>query len=629
MSGSNQSNAQASAGKAPADFAQMGFRQGPGPHQGAAPKVRTKDAKGTLRRIGRYLRLQRGALWTVVVCTVLTSGLQLLGPYIMGTLIDDYIVPHRGDGFARTGLLLLGVYALGAAFTWVQQYAASSLSQHTVRDMRKDLFGHYQRLPVRFFDDKTHGELMSRATNDISNVSNTLNQTVVQLIASVLMLAGSVVMMLTLSGWMTLVTMVTVPLVAFMTKRITSYTRRYFSEQQRHLGDVNGFVQESISGLKVVKAFGREERSLAQFREMNERLRAVGVKAQSLSGSMGPLMNAMRNLSFVVIAAFGGIFAYHGLITVGIIVSFLGYANLFSQPLNQLANQYNLFQSAIAGAERVFEVLDEEPETGEGSAEPADRPIRGEVAFDGVHFAYKPGVPVLKDLNLRASPGQTIALVGPTGAGKTTIINLLTRFYDIQAGRIAIDGEDIGRFGKQALRRRIGLVLQDAYVFSGTVRDNIRYGRLDATDREVEAAARLANADAFIRKLPHGYETRLSAEGGNLSQGQRQLLTIARAVLADPAILILDEATSSVDTRTELQIQEAMKTLMQGRTSFVIAHRLSTIREADDILFIRGGEVAERGTHDELLRRGGHYAELYRSQFAQEAEASGGRGEAT
>ncbi|RTE09977.1 ABC transporter ATP-binding protein [Paenibacillus whitsoniae] len=605
------------ANKAQAHFEQMGFRPGQGPHHGAVPKVRSKNTKETLLRIWGYLKQQRQALVIVIVCTALTSGLSLLGPYLIGKIIDNHIMPHRLNGLLRMGWLLFGVYVLGAMFTWIQQYVASSLSQHTVREMREDLFQQYQRLPIQFFDQQRHGELMSRATNDITNVSNTLNQTVVQIISSVLMLVGSLAMMLSLSLWMTLVTILTVPIIAFLTKKITKYTRQYFSTQQKQLGDVNGFVQENISGLKVVKVFGREAKSVEQFREMNEKLRTIGIKAQSLSGSMGPLMNAMRNLSFVVIAVFGGIFAYHEVITIGIIVSFLNYANQFSQPINQLANQYNLFQSAVAGAERVFEVLDLEPETlgeKESAAAPA---IRGEVVFDRVNFGYTSDVAVLKNVSLQAKPGQTIALVGPTGAGKTTIINLLTRFYDIQSGRILIDGEEIQTMNKSALRRHIGLVLQDAYVFSGTIRDNIRYGRLNATDQEVEKAAWLANADSFIRKLPSGYDTYLSAEGGNLSQGQRQLLTIARAVLADPAILILDEATSSVDTRTELHIQEAMRTLMQGRTSFVIAHRLSTIREADEILVIQDGQITERGSHDELLKRNGFYAGLHRHQFVQ------------
>lgn len=626
MSGSNPSRPtsgnQAPASAPAANFDQMGFRQGHGPLLGGPGKVRSKNTAGTLRRIGSYLARQRQALFIVVLSTVITSGFALLGPYLIGKMVDNYVVPRHYDGFMRMGMLLLGVYLLGAVFTWIQQYSASSLSQNTVRDMRQDIMKHYQRLPVPFFDQKTHGELMSRATNDIANVSNTLNQTVVQLISGVLMLVGSIVMMFLLSGWMTLITILTVPLIAFITKRITKYTRHYFSQQQKHLGEVNSFVQEMISGLKVVKVFGREATSTEQFRDINERLRTVSIKAQSLSGSMGPMMNTMRNLTFVIIAICGGLFAYHDLITIGVIVSFLNYSTQFSQPINQLANQYNLFQSAVAGAERVFEVLDLQPEMHDDREEWLNRslPIRGEVVFDGVSFGYKPDVPVLKQLSLEASPGQMIALVGPTGAGKTTVINLLTRFYEIGSGQIRIDGRDIQQFSKQELRQQIGLVLQDAYVFSGTIRENIRYGRLDATNQEVEAAAKLANADTFIRRLPKGYDTDLSADGSNLSQGQKQLLTIARAVLANPAILILDEATSSVDTRTELHIQEAMKSLMKGRTSFVIAHRLSTIREADCIMVVNGGEIIEQGSHEELLRLNGFYAGLVKNQWAAQEQ---------
>ncbi|WP_251550198.1 ABC transporter ATP-binding protein [Neobacillus muris] len=588
-----------------------------GPRPGEVPTVRSKNAKATLRRIWTYLKRQRQALWLVVISTALVSCFTLLGPYLIGKTIDDYIVPHKLNGFQLMGLALLGIYLLGAAFTWLQQYVAAGLAQNTVREMRQDLFEKYQQLPVRFFDQRTHGELMSRTTNDLENVSNTLNQTVVQLISSVFMLVGSVAMMLSLSLWMTLIVILTVPLITTITKKITKYTRKYFSEQQKSLGEVNGFVQESISGLRVIKVFGREAKSLEEFREMNERLRSVGLKAQTISGSMGPLMNATRNLTFVIIAAIGGVFSYHDIITIGIIVSFLNYSSQFSQPINQLANQYNLLQSAIAGAERVFEVLDTNSEDLEEKVTVPNKKIYGEVTFNQVHFGYTPDVQVLKNISFQASPGQMIALVGPTGAGKTTIINLLTRFYEIQSGAIFIDGEDIRQLDKTFLRKQIGLVLQDAYVFSGTIRENIRYGRLNATDREVEEAARLANADSFIRKLPKGYDTELNAEGSNLSQGQKQLLTIARAVLANPSILILDEATSSVDTRTEFHIQEAMKTLMMGRTSFVIAHRLSTIRDADMILVIHDGEIVEQGSHEELLLKNGFYSNLYNNQLTQ------------
>lgn len=598
------------------NLGQLGFRQGQGPRHGLSiPQEKSKDARGTLLRIWGYLKRQRRSLWIVVLSTAFTSGAALLGPYLIGKAIDNYVVPHKSRGFLLMCLILLAVYALGALFTWLQQYIASSLSQHTVRDMRQDLFEKYQQLPIRFFDRKTHGELMSRATNDIENVSNTLNQTMVQLVSSILMLVGSIIMMLTLSLWMTLVTVLIIPVITFITKSITKYTRRYFSGQQKELGEVNGYIQETMSGLKVIKTFGHEAKTIQAFHEKNDRLRDVGVKAQMLSGSMGPIMNATRNLSFVMIAAAGSIFAYDHMITIGIIVSFLNYSNLFSQPINQLANQYNMLQSAVAGAERVFEILDLEPESQDGASGTSEK-IKGEVEFEHVSFSYTPGVSVLKNLTLHARPGQMIALVGPTGAGKTTIINLLTRFYDFQSGRILIDGKDIREFNKFDLRRQIGIVLQDAYVFAGTIRDNIRYGRLEATDEEVERAAKLANADSFIRKLPNGYNTYLQAEGSNISQGQRQLLTIARAMLADPAILILDEATSNVDTRTEFHIQAAMKSLMKGRTSFVIAHRLSTIREADMILVINHGEIIEKGSHQELLEQNGFYANLYQTQFA-------------
>ncbi|KAB7667638.1 ABC transporter ATP-binding protein [Bacillus sp. B1-b2] len=599
------------------DIAQMGFQPGRGPRPGDVQKVRSKDATKTVLGIWQYLKQQKKSLIIVLICTIITSVLTLLGPYLIGKMIDDYILPKNVEGMISLGAVLLGIYLLSSIFTWIQSYVASSLSQKTVQGMRQDLFNKFQHLPISFFDQKSHGELMSRTTNDITNVSNTLNQTIVQLMTSVLMLVGSIIMMLTLSIWMTFITILTVPAIAFITKRITKYTKQYFSEQQKRLGEVNGFVQENLAGNKVVKVFGREVDSLQEFRERNEKLRSVSIKAQSVSGSMGPIMNAMRNLNFVIIAVSGGLFAYHDMITIGIIVSFLQYSNQFSQPINQLANQYNMLQSAIAGAERVFEIVDIQAERYSENKEESFS-IKGEVVFKDVSFSYKENHPILKNVSLHASPGSMIALVGPTGSGKTTIINLLTRFYENQFGHIYMDGKDIKEMNKQALRSQIGVVLQDAYVFSGTIKENIRYGKLEATDEEIVDAAKVANADAFIKKLPSGYDTYLSAEGGNLSQGQKQLLTIARAILANPSILILDEATSSVDTRTELQIQEAMKALMKGRTSFVIAHRLSTIQEADNILVIKEGEIVERGTHDELLNnKNGFYTGLTKSQFVQ------------
>nr|WP_307722008.1 ABC transporter ATP-binding protein [Paenibacillus elgii] len=491
----------------------------------------------------------------------------------------------------------------------------SGIAGRTVWELRRDLFAHMQELPVRFFDKTSHGELMSRTTNDIDNVSNTLNQSLLQLITSVVTLIGSLTMMLLLNGWLTLVALVIIPLVTGFARQIGKRTKSQFKEQQRHLGALNGFIEETISGQKVVKIYNREELAAQQFQEINAKLRQAGTRAQIFSGMMGPFMNLLNHTSFILLAVAGGWMAYNGWTTIGVIVSFLNYSKQFSGPVNELANQYNMIQSGVAGVERVFEILDTDTEFGnEGSRKPQEA-IRGEVEFDRVTFGYG-DTPVLREVSFAAQPGQVVALVGPTGSGKTTIINLLTRFYEISEGTIRIDGKDIREWDKSSLRSRLGMVLQDAHLFSGTIRDNIRYGRLDATEEELRSAAKLANADGFIRKLPQGYDTPLSAEGGNLSHGQRQLLTIARAILSDPSILILDEATSSVDTRTEMHIQEAMKALMQGRTSFVIAHRLSTIQEADLILVVRGGEIVERGTHEQLLALRGLYAEMHANPSA-------------
>lgn len=598
----------------PVNPIQMAMGRAPG--HGLATAERPKQTGPVVRRVWGYLAHQRAGLLTVFICTAVSTGLSLFGPYLIGKSVDKYIIPRDYHGFLQICVVLLAIYVSGTCIGWVQQYMMVGVTQNTVRQMRQDLFVKFQNLPIRYFDTRTHGELMSRTTNDISNVSNTLNQSVTQLLSSVFMLVGSLVMMLILSPWMTLVTTTTIPIITFAARRITKYTRKYFADQQRHLGEINGFVEETISGQRVVQVFHREERVLQEFRVINDRLRKVGIKAQSLSGSMGPLMNATSNLTFAIIAIAGGWMAFRNVVTIGIVVSFLNYSRLFSQPVNQLANQYNMVQSAIAGAERVFDVLDADSEYHALTESASLERICGEVVFDRVDFGYSRDVPVLKDISFVAKPGDTIALVGPTGAGKTTIVNLLTRFYDIDSGEITIDGVNIRTFDKHWLRNQLGLVLQDAYLFSDTIRENIRYGRLDATDAEVEEAATLANADGFIRKLPHGYDALLTAEGRNLSQGQRQLITIARAILANPAILILDEATSNVDTRTEVHIQEAMHRLMRGRTSFVIAHRLSTIRDADVILVIDHGQIMERGSHAELLEHKGIYYELYTSQFS-------------
>ncbi|MCZ8522129.1 MULTISPECIES: ABC transporter ATP-binding protein [Paenibacillus] len=602
----------------------MGIGGGPmgggpmgGPGRGTMPKVRAKDTGATLRRMWRYLSRQRSGLLLVFLFTLLSAGLALLGPYLIGRAIDDYILPRDGAGLLRLCLLLLGVYLVSGAMNWIQTYVMSGVTQATIRELRTDVFARLQRLPLRFFDSKTHGELMSRTTNDIENVSTSFNQSVTQLITSVVTIIGSLAMMLALNVWLTLVSLVTIPLVTLVTGAISKRTRGHFKEQQQRLGELNGFIEETVSGQKVVTVYNREARAAEEFGGINTRLRDASIRAQLLSGMMGPVMNVINNFGYALVAAVGGWMVVSDWTTIGVVVAFLNYSKQFGRPVNELANQYNLIQAGVAGAERAFEILDTEDEYGQDLRTSAaqGQPLRGEVVFRDVSFGYKEGSPILKHISFTARPGETIALVGPTGAGKTTIVNLLTRFYDISKGTVTLDGRPLEQFDKNDLRSQLGIVLQDAYVFSDTIRENIRYGRLDATDSEVEAAAKLAGADGFIRRLPEGYSSQLAAEGANLSHGQRQLLTIARAILADPAILVLDEATSSIDTRTEMQIQEAMNLLMQGRTSFVIAHRLSTIRRADQILVLHGGEIIERGTHEELLEAKGFYHGLYTSQF--------------
>lgn len=588
---------------------------GPGPGRGAAvPIVRAKNQMATIKRIWVYLNRQRAGLITVYVFTVLNAIVSLIGPYLIGKAIDTAIIPHDFDGLVRICLLLLGIYVLGSVVAWVQAYVMTSVSQNTVSELRRDLFSKYQQLPVQYFDEHANGELMSRATNDIENVSNTLNQSVTQLLNSLITLSGSFVIMLMLNVPLTIVSLITIPLVLVTSRKIIGLSRTYFKNQQRHLGELNGFIEETISGQKVVKQYNREKIEAERFRSISGELNKVGIKAQIVSGLVGPSMNLINNLGFALIAGAGGWMAYHNMATVGVIVSFLNYSKQFGRPISELANQYNLIQSAIAGAERVFEVMELASEYEDENSVELPR-LAGEVIFRDVTFGYQLDSPILSGVTFEAQPGEKIALVGPTGAGKTTIVNLLIRFYDLSSGSILIDGHDIRLLDKNALRSQLGMVLQDAHVFSGNIRENIRFGRLDATDQEVEQAARHANADGFIRRLPHGYETNLGAEGSNLSHGQRQLLTIARAILANPAILILDEATSSVDTRTEMHIQQAMEKLMKGRTSFVIAHRLSTILDADRILVIQSGRIVEQGNHEQLLALQGAYYELYNSQF--------------
>jgi len=593
-------------------------RRGPGMHM-MGGMGRASDVQATMRRLWSYLKRQKWLLIGTVALVALSSGLALLGPFLMGVAIDTYILKGDLPGLARTALLMIGAYGASSLAIWLQSYLMASVAQLTVRDIRNDLFAKLQTLSLRFFDRRTHGELMSRLANDVENISNVLNQGVTQFISSVLSVVGVVVVMCLINWRLALVSLVTIPLMVFLSGAVAMQTRKGFREQQETLGEMNGIIEETITGQRVVKAYVREQATINTFDVANRKLQRAATRAEMFSGFVGPMMNFVNNLGFAIIAGTGGWMALRGLATVGTIASFINYARQSGRPLNHIAQLYAQIQGAIAGAERVFEILDEVPELVDApDAQPLEQ-VAGDVVFEDVCFGYEPDVPVLKQVAFHAEPGRTIALVGPTGAGKTTIVNLLTRFYDIDSGQIAIDGTDIRRMKKANLRRQLGIVLQDTFLFSDTVIENIRYGRLDATDEEIIAAARLANADQFIHRLPQGYQTELSERGSNLSQGQRQLLAIARAVLADPGILILDEATSSVDTRTEKHIQEAMLRLMEGRTSFVIAHRLSTIRDADNILVINGGRIIERGTHDELLAQRGFYHHLYMSQFKGQA----------
>lgn len=577
---------------------------------------RAKDTRGTLRRLWGYLRRQRTVVTIVALLVAVNTGLTLMGPYLLTLAIDNYILPGDLPGLARIGALMMGVYALTSLCTWLQTYMMAGAAQHTVRDLRNDLFSNLQTLSLRFFDQNAHGDLMSRLSNDVENVNMVLAESATQLVSGALSLVGVVAMMLWLNPRLALVSLLTLPLMMLLlTQWVAPRTRSGFRAQQATLGKLNGLIEETITGQRVVKAYSREQTVMAEFGTANGDLRKAATRAQIFAGFMGPLTNFVNNMGLAIVAGVGGWMALQGLATVGAIAGFINYSRQFSRPLNEIANLYNAIQAAIAGAERVFEIIDERPELVDTADAKALTQIRGDVRFEDVSFGYSKDALVLKHVSLHAKPGQIIALVGPTGAGKTTIVNLLTRFYDIASGHIYIDGEDVRWLRKHDLRRQLGIVLQDTFLFSGTVLENIRYGRLDATDEEVIAAAKLANADHFIHRLPHSYATLLSERASNLSQGQRQLLAIARAILANPRILILDEATSSVDTRTEHQIQEAMRRLMTGRTSFVIAHRLSTIRDADQILVINYGELIERGTHPELLAQCGFYYNLYHSQF--------------
>ncbi|VBB09708.1 abc transporter [Lucifera butyrica] len=594
------------------------LRGGFGGRNRGGPVVKPRDLKKTLARLWLYLGKERKMLAVIFGLILADSAVTLAGPYLIGVSIDAMPPVGKTADFAVLGrllVLLAAVYITDALLTFLQGWLMAGLGQRVVLGLRRSLFAKLQKLPLAFFDTRPHGELMSRLTNDIDNVSNTISQSAAQLMSGTIVITGSLAMMIVLSPLLTLASLITVPLVILLTRIISRQTSVLFKEQQNRLGRLNGYVEETISGIPVIKAFNYEHKVIAEFEGVNRDLYQIGLKAQIWSGFLMPLMNVINNIGFVAVASVGGILALKGLITVGVIASFLSYSRQFVRPLNDLANIFNTLQSGVAGAERVFEVLDE-PE------EPADLPDaailenpQGQVVFENVSFGYRPDVPVLKNISFTAPAGASMALVGPTGAGKTTIVNLLTRFYDVTGGRILIDGRDIREYSRDSLRRCFGIVLQDTYLFAGTIRENIKYGNPRASDGDMVAVAVLANADAFIRRLPRQYDSLLAENGGNLSQGQRQLLAIARIILAKPSILILDEATSSIDTRTELSIQDALFNIMNGRTSFIIAHRLNTIRNATEIAVIDHGEIVEKGNHDGLINRRGIYYRMFFNQF--------------
>jgi len=595
------------------------------------PVEKAKDFQGTLKRLLGYFLPQKYRLLIVLATAIVGTVFNIVGPKILGLattklfagLLAKYQAflrhqpaPAIDFGYIeRVLLILLGLYVISAIFIYIQQYVMAGVAQRTMYQLRKEVDEKLSRLPLKFFDSRTHGEIMSRAINDMDNLSTTLQQSVTQLITSAVTLLGVIVIMLTISPLLSLIVVLTLPLSLVVTMVIAKRSQEYFRRQQRTLGELNGHVEEMYTGHKIVKAFGNEGQSIAEFTERNEKLYNAGWRAQFVSGIIMPLMRFVGNIGYVFVAVVGGIMVTQGAIAIGDVQAFIQYAQQFTQPITQLANIANMIQSALASAERIFELLDEQEEIPEEASAQVIEAPQGAVQFAHVRFGYQEDAILMEDMNIDVQPGQMIAIVGPTGAGKTTLVNLLMRFYEVNSGKILVDGVDITHIRRGALRRMFGMVLQDTWLFNGTIRENIAYGREGATEEEIIRAARAANADHFIRTLPQGYSTVLNEEASNISQGQKQLLTIARAFLADPEMLILDEATSSVDTRTEMQIQKAMAELMQGRTSFVIAHRLSTIRDADLILVMNHGTIIEKGTHEELLAKHGFYADLYNSQF--------------
>lgn len=584
-------------------------------HGAFANTVMVKNRREILGRLWKYLQVYKIGIIGISILVAVTTGLSLCGPYLIGRAIDKYISGGNLAGLARVIGILIIIYLLSSGGMWLQSVSMIHIAQKTVKDIRRELFSHMQTLSLRFFDRHPHGELMSRLTNDTDTISTTLGDSVTQLISSVISILGAGCIMFVLNWRLAIISLLVMPLVMLSTRYIANHTRQGFRDRQALLGRLNGIIEEDITGQKVVKTCCHEGEAIKDFSKANVELKGAAVKAMIYIGLMGPAMNLYRNFGFAIITASGAWMVAKDLTTIGTIAAFINYADYFNRPLIQIANVYGTIQQALAGAERVFAIMDEKSEETDVPRSFDPGTIRGEIDFENVRFGYNEDTPVLKDISFHVDAGQTIALIGSTGAGKTTIINLLSRFYEIDSGCIRIDGNDIRDLKKSSLRKSLGTVLQDTFLFTDTVRGNIRYGKLDATDEEVETAARMSNADSFIRHLPQGYETVLTDAGSSLSQGQRQLLAIARALLADPAILILDEATSSVDTRTEVHVQQALQRLMEGRTSFIIAHRLNTIQRADRILVIENGEIVEQGTHTELLARKGAYYQLYTNQL--------------
>ncbi|WCH49588.1 ABC transporter ATP-binding protein [Lysinibacillus sp. OF-1] len=596
---------------------QMNFGRGP---RIGGPSEKAKNQRATLFRIWHYVKQQKVGMFLAIFFVVASTFLSLAGPYLIGHIIDDYIMKKDIDGTIRLGIVLAVIFTVASILTWLQTYVMIHVAMKTIRTLRLELFHKLQTLTLRFFDQRALGDLMSRVTNDIDNLNTALAQSVTQIVSSILTVIGVSIAMFTLSWQLAIVTLIIIPLIVFTTKQIIKRSGKNYAARQRDLGRLNGYIEEMITGAEVLTLFGKEQQTIDTFHQQNENLRNSAQRAEITSGLLGPINNFMNNLGLAVVIGTGAFLAVKSIITVGIIAAFVTYTRQFFRPLNQLSNLLNTFQSAIAGAERVFEILDEPSEVADQPHAIEAASLKGDVIFQQVSFSYEPNKPVLKNIHFHAKAGETIALVGPTGSGKTTIINLLTRFYDVDQGEILIDGHNIEHYQMATIRQRVGVVLQDTYLFSGTIRENIRFGKLDATDEEVVEAAKIANAHHFIKYLPAQYDTPVQAGGANLSQGQRQLIAIARAILENADILILDEATSSVDTQTEVDIQKGLQHLMQGRTSFVIAHRLKTIENADQILVIQQGEIVEQGNHQTLMQQQGIYRHLQQKLLLEQVE---------